>query len=274
MNLTLPGAVDQLKRLKGYLKQLVKHDMNHVLVCLRSTSMTCRRLDITHHHSECWLAHQQSSAQLQETRVQRRCSTPDLSLRCKFGPGLEFRQVWTLSLSTSLATRLDTSSKANVQVWTRARTRANLNFCPQVWTHIWTQVRKQTYVQVWLISCIPKRVVLKSKQDHKNKTQNTLTTATVIMGVLEGGLLVERLASGGLGAGRIAWLTTRRILISLCCFSILSFNGALASASLSLMHAGDFQCRLLLLMQSHKTPHREETKRKAEMGIWWLGGRG
>ena len=28
-----------------------------------------------------------------------------------------------------------------------------------------------------------------------------------------GGLLVERLASGGLDAGRIAWLTTRRILI-------------------------------------------------------------
>ena len=34
-----------------------------------------------------------------------------------------------------------------------------------------------------------------------------------------GGLLVERLASGGLDAGRIAWLTTRRILINLCCFS-------------------------------------------------------
>ena len=34
------------------------------------------------------------------------------------------------------------------------------------------------------------------------------------MGDLEGGLLVERLASGGLGAGWIAWLTTRRILTS------------------------------------------------------------
>ena len=34
------------------------------------------------------------------------------------------------------------------------------------------------------------------------------------MGDLMGGLLVERLASGG--AGRIAWLTTRWILISLC----------------------------------------------------------
>ena len=54
------------------------------------------------------------------------------------------------------------------------------------------------------------------------------------MGVLEGGLLVERLASGGLGAGQIAWLTTRRILIiSLCCFSFSSFGGALASASTS-----------------------------------------
>jgi len=39
------------------------------------------------------------------------------------------------------------------------------------------------------------------------------------MGDLMGGLLVERLASGGLDAGRIAWLTTRRILINLCCFS-------------------------------------------------------
>jgi hypothetical protein len=52
------------------------------------------------------------------------------------------------------------------------------------------------------------------------------------MGELEGGLLV-RLASGGLGAGRIAWLTTCRILISLCCFSFTPFGGALASASTS-----------------------------------------
>ena len=44
-----------------------------------------------------------------------------------------------------------------------------------------------------------------------------------------GELLVERLASGGLGTGRIAWLTTRRILISLCCFSFSIFGGALAS---------------------------------------------
>jgi len=43
------------------------------------------------------------------------------------------------------------------------------------------------------------------------------------MGNLMGVLLVERLASGRLGAGRIAWLTTRRILISLCYFSIFSF---------------------------------------------------
>jgi len=37
------------------------------------------------------------------------------------------------------------------------------------------------------------------------------------MGDLEGGNLVEQLASGGLGAGQIAWLTTRRFFISLCC---------------------------------------------------------
>jgi hypothetical protein len=43
------------------------------------------------------------------------------------------------------------------------------------------------------------------------------------MGGLQGGLLVERLASGGLDATRIAWLTTRRILISLYCFSFFSF---------------------------------------------------
>jgi len=35
---------------------------------------------------------------------------------------------------------------------------------------------------------------------------------------LMGGLPVERLASGELGAGRNVWLTTRWILISLCCF--------------------------------------------------------
>ena len=53
-----------------------------------------------------------------------------------------------------------------------------------------------------------------------------------LMGDLMGGLLVERLASGGLGAGRNAWLTTRRILISLCCFSFfLVSGGALASVS-------------------------------------------
>ena len=52
------------------------------------------------------------------------------------------------------------------------------------------------------------------------------------MGDVMGGLLVERLASGGLGAGRNAWLTTRRILISLCCFSFfLVSGGALASVS-------------------------------------------
>ena len=45
------------------------------------------------------------------------------------------------------------------------------------------------------------------------------------------GLLVERLASERLGAGRIARLTTRQILFRLCCFSF--FGGALASVSTS-----------------------------------------
>ena len=49
----------------------------------------------------------------------------------------------------------------------------------------------------------------------------------------DGDLLVERLASGGLGAGRIAWLTTRRILISLCCFYFPIFGGALVSVGTS-----------------------------------------
>jgi hypothetical protein len=40
------------------------------------------------------------------------------------------------------------------------------------------------------------------------------------MGNLMRGLLVERLASGGLGAGQIAWLTTRQILIKFCRFSL------------------------------------------------------
>jgi len=54
------------------------------------------------------------------------------------------------------------------------------------------------------------------------------------MGDLKRGLLVERLASGGLGSGRNAWLTTRRILISLYCFSFFLFSGgALASVSTS-----------------------------------------
>jgi hypothetical protein len=52
------------------------------------------------------------------------------------------------------------------------------------------------------------------------------------MGDLMGGLLLERLASEGLDTGRIAWLTTRRILISLCYFSFfLVSGGALASVS-------------------------------------------
>jgi hypothetical protein len=50
---------------------------------------------------------------------------------------------------------------------------------------------------------------MKSLNKITKTRQNTLTTTTVIMGDLEGGVLVERLASGGLGAGRIAWLTFR-----------------------------------------------------------------
>ena len=68
------------------------------------------------------------------------------------------------------------------------------------------------------------------------------------MGDMKGGLLVEWLVLGGLGIGWIAWLKTRRILISLCCFSFSFFGGALGRRalveSLSLMHTGDFQRRL------------------------------
>ena len=54
------------------------------------------------------------------------------------------------------------------------------------------------------------------------------------MGDLGGGLLVERLASRGLlGAGRIAWLTTRRILIVSVASLFSIFSGALASVSAS-----------------------------------------
>jgi len=38
-------------------------------------------------------------------------------------------------------------------------------------------------------------------------------------------------SDGGLDAGRIAWLTTRRILIRLCCFSFFISGGAQASVS-------------------------------------------
>ena len=72
------------------------------------------------------------------------------------------------------------------------------------------------------------------------------------MGDLEVGILVERLASGGLGAGWIAWLTTRRILTSSVVYFFRFSMGlwlvwALVE-SLSLMHAGDFQRRPLLLL--------------------------
>jgi len=55
----------------------------------------------------------------------------------------------------------------------------------------------------------------KLKQDNKDKTKNNSITTTVIIKDLMGELLIERLASGWLGAGQIASLTTRRILISL-----------------------------------------------------------
>ena len=45
------------------------------------------------------------------------------------------------------------------------------------------------------------------------------------------GVLVERLASGGLDAGQIAWLTTRQILISICFYFV--FRWSLASLSTS-----------------------------------------
>jgi len=56
----------------------------------------------------------------------------------------------------------------------------------------------------------------KLKQDNKtrqNTQQNTPTTTTVKTGDMMRGLLVERLASGGLSASWIAWLTICRILI-------------------------------------------------------------
>ena len=58
------------------------------------------------------------------------------------------------------------------------------------------------------------------------------------MGDLKGGLLVERLASGGLGIGWIAWLTTRRILISLCCSRVTRVTRMAYSPSLWLMAIG------------------------------------
>ena len=101
-------------------------------------------------------------------------------------------------------------------------------------------------------------------------------------------MLVERLASGGLGAGRIAWLTTHRILISLCRFSFSFFGGALASVrlveSLSLMHAGDFQRRLLLLhllpefsmyglsTESSEGSSQQEFQADLMQGVFWQAG--
>ena len=57
-----------------------------------------------------------------------------------------------------------------------------------------------------------------TKTRHKIHLKNNSNN-----GGFDGEVLVERLASGGLDAGRIAWLTTRRILISLCSFSFFSF---------------------------------------------------
>ena len=51
----------------------------------------------------------------------------------------------------------------------------------------------------------------------------------MILGDLMGALVVERLASGGLGTGRFAWLTTCQILTRLCYFSFFVFGGALCA---------------------------------------------
>ena len=93
------------------------------------------------------------------------------------------------------------------------------------------------------------------------------------MGDLIGGLLVERLASGGLGAGWNARLTTRRILISLCRFSFFSFLVGLwlvwaLVESLSLMHAGDFQRRPLLLNFSQIYVSTPYTDWQDKMRMW------
>jgi len=62
-----------------------------------------------------------------------------------------------------------------------------------------------------------------SKTRHKIQSQ-TKTVISDKNSDLMGKLLVERLASGGLGAGRIAWLTTCQILISLCCFPFFQIS--------------------------------------------------
>jgi len=61
------------------------------------------------------------------------------------------------------------------------------------------------------------------KSSNKNKTQNTIQQRQSDNRGSGGGLLVERLASGGLGAGQIAWLTTCQILFHLCYFSFFRF---------------------------------------------------
>ena len=108
----------------------------------------------------------------------------------------------------------------------------------------------------------------KLKQDHKNKTQKEIINDNIDNRGSDGGLLVERLASRGLGSDWIAWLTTCRILISLCCFSstcrilislccfsCLIFSGALTSDSTSwkpcklVLFSAEFCCNFYLFFE-------------------------
>jgi hypothetical protein len=69
---------------------------------------------------------------------------------------------------------------------------------------------------------------IKSLTSSQKQTQYDSTAMTMIIGERMGGYWW--LASGGLGTGRIAWLATRQILISLCCFSFFrSLVGLMAS---------------------------------------------
>jgi len=73
-----------------------------------------------------------------------------------------------------------------------------------------------------LLTCCSKKGWAAKKSSKKGIYRGgKVTSAHKLDGLYMIQMLVERLASGGLGAGRNAWLTTRRILISLC-FSFFS----------------------------------------------------